>query len=171
MTENQNSESGRRSVLFVCTGNICRSPLAEYFFRDYVTKKGDGNRFNIGSAGAYALDGNHATYEAIEAGRQWGLDLKPHHARATNNAMITSSDYILVMTQAHRNWLLQQYPGFENRIYLALLFPRHLSGEPSDQTDVPDPIGESVGFYLKVLEMLEPVLPDIHMGILEEGSS
>jgi protein-tyrosine-phosphatase len=171
MTEKKISKTNIRSVLFVCTGNICRSPLAEYFFRDYVTKKGDGGRFDVGSAGVYALDGNHATYEAIEAGRQWRLDLKQHHARAIDRDMMASSDYILVMTQAHRNWLLHQYPGYENKIYLTLLFPRHLSGEPPVQTDVPDPIGESVDYYLKVLEMLEPVLPDIHRVALEEDQS
>jgi protein-tyrosine-phosphatase len=165
------NKSSARSVLFVCTGNICRSPLAEYFFRDYVTKKGDGKRFDISSAGTYAFDGNHATLEAIEAGRQWGLDLRSHYARAVNGAIMSSSDYILVMTQAHRNWLLHQHPGYENKIYLTRLFPRHLSGEPKVKTDVPDPIGESVGFYLKVLEMLEPVLPVIYQTALEEGQS
>lgn len=163
--------SGTRSILFVCTGNICRSPLAEYLFRQYVTSRGHGHRFDISSAGTYALDGNQATYEALEAGRKWGLDLGPHRARPVTGDMLAVTDHVLVMTQAHRDLLLRQYPFFENKIYLAMLFPRHLSGEPPGRTDVPDPIGESVGYYLKVLEMLEPVLPDIYQGAIEEDHS
>lgn len=156
------------SILFVCTGNICRSPLAEYFFRDYVEKRGDGGRFNISSAGTFALNGNRATYEAREAGRLRGLDLEPHRAREINGALLSGADHVLVMTRSHRDWLCRHYPGQENKIYLAMLFPHRLEGESPEMTDVPDPIGESVEYYLRVLEMLEPVLPDIYRGALEE---
>lgn len=160
-----------RSILFVCTGNICRSPLAEYLFRDHVEKLNDSGRFRIGSAGTYALNGNRATPEAMEAGRMWGIDLSPHRAREVNGALLAASDFVLVMTRGHRDWLLQQYPAYENKIYLAMLFPRKLAGEASGSADVPDPIGESVDYYLEVLEMLEPVLPEIYSGALEEGDS
>lgn len=156
------------SVLFVCTGNICRSPLAEYLFRDYVENQGKGGRFNIGSAGTFALNGNRATFEAVEAGRRRGLDLSRHRAREVNGALMSAADHVLVMTRAHHDWLCTRYPGLENKVYLAMLFPRRLEGGGRGKADVPDPIGESVDYYLKVLEMLEPVLPNIYRGALEE---
>lgn len=157
-----------RSVLFICTGNICRSPLAEYFFSDYVEKQGAGDRFDISSAGTYAIDGNRATYEALEAGRRRGLDLTPHRARPVNGSLLSAADHVLVMTQSHHDWLCRHYPGLENKIYLAKLFPSHLSGEPPEITDVPDPYGESVGYYLEVLKMLEPVLPKLFRDTIRE---
>ncbi|MHB0914204.1 MAG: arsenate reductase/protein-tyrosine-phosphatase family protein [Thermoleophilia bacterium] len=156
------------SILFVCTGNICRSPLAEYFFSDYVEKQGASDRFDISSAGTFALRGNRATYEALEAGRRRGLDLRPHRARPVDQALLSRTDHILVMTRSHHDWLCRHYPGLENKIYLAKLFPRRLSGEPPEITDVPDPYGESVGYYLEVLEMLEPVLPKLFRDAIEE---
>ncbi|RJQ48112.1 MAG: low molecular weight protein arginine phosphatase [Gaiellales bacterium] len=160
-----------RNILFVCTGNICRSPLAEYFFRDYVEKRGQGGRFQIGSAGTYALDGNRATYEAIEAGRSRGLDLTPHRAREVNGGLMSSADLVLAMTRSHHDWLSTRYPGLENKIYLTMLFPRRYDGRGPGRIDVPDPIGESVEHYLQVLAMLEPALPKICQGILEEDHS
>lgn len=160
--------SSRIRLTFVCTGNICRSPLAEYLFRDFTGKQGNARRFEIDSAGTHAMDGNHATYEAMEAGRRRGLDLRPHRAREIDGGIMTAADLVLVMTRAHHDWLCARYPGLENKIYLAMLYPGRLTGRDRGNVDVPDPIGESVEYYLKVLDMLEPVLPEIHRGALEE---
>lgn len=171
MSGSDHPDNRVRSILFVCTGNICRSPLAEYLFRDYAEKQGDASRFDIGSAGTLALEGNRATREAVAAGRLRGIDLEPHRARGVNDSLMSSADHILVMTQAHHDWLCTRYPGLENKIYLAMLFPRRLRRRFSGRIDVPDPIGESVEYYLKVLDMLVPVLPEIHRGALRRIES
>jgi len=161
----------RKSVLYVCTGNICRSPLAEAQLRDYARKQGVDSRIDVGSAGTHAWDGNPATREAHEAARLWGLDLSTHRAREVRRSIVDSADCILAMTQRHYQWLRREFPASENKIYLALLFPRRLDGESPETTDVPDPIGESVEFYVNVLEMLRPVLPDILDAVLKEDVS
>ncbi len=156
------------SVLFVCTGNICRSPLAEALLKDYVEKQGLGDRFRISSAGTFALNGNPATREGQMAARRWGLDLSAHRAREVSRPIMAASDFVLGMTRRHCFELAAQFPGFENRIYLALLFPRRFSREDAEGIDVPDPIGQSERYYTQVLEMISPALPRILKGLLNE---
>lgn len=156
------------SILFVCTGNICRSPLAEAQLKDYARRHGLAPRFEVSSAGIHALAGYGATYEAQAAGRRHDLDLAAHRARQVDDALMVENDFVLGMTQRQHGWLRREFPQYKNKIYLALLFPRQLAGERPDETDVPDPIGESVEFYIKVLEMLGPALPDITRGALGE---
>ena len=166
------SKAGKKiSILFVCTGNICRSPLAEAQLRDFARKQGVEQRLEISSAGTHAWDGNCATGEALQAGQLWNLDLSSHRAREVRRSIMNESDYVLAMTQRHYQWLRRKFPEQENKIYLALLFPRRLEGESPDVTDVPDPIGESVEFYINVLEMLRPALPEILGAALKEDVS
>ena len=159
------------SILFVCTGNICRSPLAEAQLKDFARKQGAAALLNISSAGTHAWDGNPATREAREAAHLNNLDLSSHRAREVRRSIMNDSDYVLTMTQRHYQWLLGEFPEHKNKIYLALLFPRGLEGESPEVTDVPDPIGESVEFYLNVLEMLRPALPEILGAALKEDVS
>ncbi len=155
------------SILFVCTGNICRSPLAEALLRDYAGRQGKGSLIKVGSAGTHAWDGNPATPEARMAGARWGLDLSGHRAREVRRSIMDDADIILAMTHRHHHYLVQAFPERKNAIYLCLNFPRGLD-QGSAGVDVPDPIGESVEFYLDVLEMLNPALPVILSGALGE---
>jgi protein-tyrosine-phosphatase len=161
-------QPGRVSLLFVCTGNICRSPLAEAFLKDYASKQGQPGRISVSSAGTHAWDGNPATAEASLAGARYGLDLSQHRAREVRRSIIEENDFILAMTIRQHEWLLRAFPESKNKLYLALLFPRRLAGESPEVADVPDPMGESVVFYLNVLEMLQPALPAILGGALRE---
>ena len=122
----------------------------------------------MGSAGTHALTGNRPTHEAMEAGRLAGLVLSSHRARQVDELLMLENDVILGMTQRHHAWLRREFPQYKNKIYLALLFPEELAGEDPQVTDVPDPIGESVKFYINVLEMLRPALPKIARGALGE---
>lgn len=157
-----------RSVLFVCTGNICRSPLAEVLLRNYAKKKGAAHRLKVSSAGTYALNGNAATWEAQQAAASWGLDLSGHRAREVSRSIMADSDFVLGMTKEHCRWLVREFPEHENKIYLALLFPRKVNWERLDGIDVPDPIGQSVRYYAEVLEMLSPALPRIFDNTFKE---
>ena len=154
------------SILYVCTGNICRSPLAEALLRDYAARRGAAGELRVGSAGTHGLTGNPATAEAREAGRRRGLDLSRHRARAVTPQIAAGADIILAATQDHQNWLRRRFPRLENKVYLAMLFPQRLAGQPPAETDIPDPVGESVEYYLEVLDMLQPTLPAVVAGAL-----
>jgi|SRR5665811_800830 len=156
------------SLLFVCTGNICRSPLAEALLEDFASKQGCAHRLRVSSAGTHAWDGNPAMAEAGLAGARYGLDLARHRAREVRRSIIEENDFILAMTISQHEWLRRAFPESENKIYLALLFPRRLAGESPEEADVPDPMGESVAYYLDVLEMLQPAMPAILGGALRE---
>ncbi len=68
------------------------------------------------SAGMYAPDGSPASVNAIEAMREAGIDMTLHRARTITREMLEDADLIMCMTPAHRNILIQQYPGYEDRI-------------------------------------------------------
>ncbi len=89
-------------ILFICTGNTCRSPMAEGIFKSIVNNKD----FTCQSAGLYCADGSPATPEAIEACKEIGIDISEHKSKNLSNIEdISSFDYFIVMTNQHANAL------------------------------------------------------------------
>ena len=115
-------------ILFVCTGNTCRSPLAEGLARALVGSQED---LTFASAGLYALDGAPATSYALAAAAEMGLDLGAHRARSVSAEMIEGADRIYVMTRAQQDGVTRLAARVGGRA--ALLDP---AGE-----DIPDPYG------------------------------
>lgn len=138
-------------VLFVCTGNICRSPTVEYVFRKLVQKKGLQSRFEIRSAGTQAYHvGEGADARATEHARRRGYDLSHHQAARIGRADLERNDWILCMDRSHLEFLeAMGYPGQKARVSLFLTF----LGDP--ELDVPDPYyGGEAGFE-HVLDLCE----------------
>ena len=97
------------NILFVCTGNICRSPMAEGILKKLVTEaRLDGIR--AASAGVCALPGNPASTLARKVAGENGVDISEHRARPVSSDIIDQSDLVLVMEPAHRKSLLASYP-------------------------------------------------------------
>lgn len=126
-----------RSILFVCTGNTCRSPLAEAICRKLLaTRLGihedelSARGYTIRSAGIAAFAGDAASPEAVAIAAELGMDLSQHRSRPVNPELLACSTDVLAMTQAHLAVLMMRYPGEGPR-------PELLAGE----CDVPDPIG------------------------------
>src|SRR6476660_2275322 len=90
------------TVLLVCTGNICRSPMAQGFLRTSFAARGiDG--IEVTSCGTAGWDGSPATPEAIQALREQGIDTSSHQARRLNRRLVEDADLILTMTSEHRD--------------------------------------------------------------------
>jgi protein-tyrosine-phosphatase/tRNA A37 threonylcarbamoyladenosine synthetase subunit TsaC/SUA5/YrdC len=133
-------------VLFVCTGNTCRSPMAEAIFRGLAAERlgcppeeVERHGVVVASAGLAAWAGGPATPAAVEAAAELRGDLRGHESQPLSEGLVRQADVILTMTASHRAALLAQFPEAGGRV--AMLSP--------DRRDVLDPIGGSLETYRK----------------------
>ncbi len=137
-----------RSVLFVCTGNTCRSPMAERIFVKLAREA--GLPWTASSAGTHAAPGMPLTRAAIAALSERGLDGSEHRARPVDAAMLAAADAVFVMEAAQRERLASRFPAFASKI--ALL------GESSD---IEDPVGGDAASYAHCAAAIEAALQTI----------
>ena len=95
-------------IVFVCTANVCRSPMAEKLFVDALEKSSSKKNIKVFSAGISAMDGDQASENSIQACEEIGLDLKDHRSAALTRATAENASAIFCMTESHRA-LLQMY--------------------------------------------------------------
>lgn len=107
-------EAGKLKVLFVCTGNTCRSPMAEGIMRDIALQRGFD--MEVSSAGISAFDGEGASKNSILVLKEMGIDITSHKSRQVNRDMVEDSDLIITMTDYHRELLLRRYNNLENKL-------------------------------------------------------
>jgi protein-tyrosine phosphatase len=105
-----------KSVLMVCVGNICRSPMAEYYFRTALAAR--DHEVTIASAGVRALVGRGADDEALAVMAEQGIDLTPHHARQLSLNDIIAHELILVMEEWQRHDIEHHYPVARGKVHL-----------------------------------------------------
>ena len=130
-----------RSVLFVCSANQCRSPMAETLFRELVQKQNPSNfEWRIASAGCWASTGQPATATAVEAMRLRGLDLSEHRSQPVTEALLAAFDLILCMQYDHKATLRRNYPQAAERVFL-------LSEMSGEEQEIWDPVGYPLDLY------------------------
>src|SRR5687768_2642357 len=106
------------TVLFVCTANICRSPVAEVLFREWLRRKGVPGAWLVVSAGTWAAPGGLAATYSQQMAAERGLSLAHHQARRVDEAMVQSADVVVCMANSHREALQIEFPRHAGRIYL-----------------------------------------------------
>jgi protein-tyrosine phosphatase len=139
-------------VLFVCTGNICRSPTAHGIFEALVEKEGLAEFFTIDSAGTTAYHvGESPDPRSQEHAKKRGYDLSHIRARQVVRSDFEDFDFVLAMDGGHLKALLRQAPP-QSRAEVALFLDHH----PGPHTrDVPDPYYGGAGGFEEVLDLVE----------------
>ena len=132
----------RGKVLFICTGNSCRSVAGEYFLKKFLKEKRIEG-INVDSAGILNLEGMPPPLEIKIVLKEKGIDAESHRSKQVNKEMIEDASLIFVMEERHRESILNASPQSEDKIVLL---------------DIPDPIGRSIDIYRLVLNKLEEAI-------------
>ena len=131
------------SILTVCTGNICRSPLAEYRFKELL----DDKEILVSSAGVNALVGQSADDSALLIADENGLDLKSHKGRALTESIVQENELILVMENHHKKVISDLYPFSTGKVFLL--------GKWLDDPEIIDPYKRSLEMFRAVYEKID----------------
>jgi len=145
------SRKRTQSVLFVCTGNLCRSPMAEGILRDRIEKEGL-EAIRVASAGTWGLEGEPAAKHAINVCSARGVDLSGHVARRLTREMIEESDLVLTMEMEHLQGVLDLVPDGLGKTRMLSRY-----GAEDRRIDLPirDPYGRPKQAYVSCFEELE----------------
>ena len=134
-----------KRILFICTGNTCRSVMAERLMR-HVLQRAGIDSVTAESAGVFAIPDMLPTRETLRVLQEVGVDGSDHRARPLTAAMVEDADLIFVMESFHLDYVLRRQPSAKGKAYLLKaygLFPTEL--EPN--LNIPDPIGKPMEVY------------------------
>lgn len=129
-------------IMFICTGNICRSAMAHWLLKKKLEERNIKN-VEVYSAGIYAVEGDTSTYEAIEVMEEYGVDLKKHRATKVQNSNIKDMDIILCMTLSHKRDLIYMYPELKEKIYTLKEYVK----DEKNGVEIRDPWGYDIVTY------------------------
>jgi len=127
-------------ILFVCTGNLCRSPMAAGFLCQRLARDGLGGRHQVVSRGVWAIDGQPASRYAIQVMAERAIDIADHVAQTISAEDLAEADLVLVMAREHAGALGTTWPQYSWKVHL-------LSEMIGKRQDVQDPYGRSLEVY------------------------
>ena len=144
-----------KKILFICTGNVCRSPMAEELLRSHLNGDRD---VEVSSAGIGAGDGQMPSSYAIEVMKEKGLDISRLRSKPIQAELVRQADCIFVMTYGHLDSLLLLYPAAAEKTFLLREFQPDLT---PDEREVDDPIGQSRETYRACRDQIEHSIPSL----------
>jgi protein-tyrosine-phosphatase len=141
------------SVLFVCTANLCRSPMAEAILKKQASLRPDADQWHIESAGVWAQDGKPAAFLSRYIMEMMGMDISAKQSQPVSLKLLQNFDLVLTMEQEHKDWLEAQYAGSADHVFM-------LSEMVGEVADIPDPIGGELYEYQEVAQLLERIISE-----------
>jgi protein-tyrosine-phosphatase len=138
-----------KSVLFVCTANMCRSPLAEGLFLKKLGEEKDGWR--VESAGTWATEGTPASQKSLQVLTERGVDLSHHRAKVVSRELMGEFALILVMEEGQKEALRVEFPEYKDRVFL-------LSEMIGEYYEIDDPVGRDLEDYRLTAEEIDYIL-------------
>jgi RpiB/LacA/LacB family sugar-phosphate isomerase len=138
-----------KTILFVCTGNICRSPMAEAWFRHLIQGRED---YRVLSAGLGAADGQPPSAYAIRALAELGIDMSHQRSRQLTRELVDQADFIFGMTRGHADAIMLLHPQAMEKVFLLREFDASVE---EFEKDIADPIGGSYEVYLECRQQIQ----------------
>jgi protein-tyrosine phosphatase len=173
-------------ILFVCTGNTCRSPMAEALLRHHL---GDDTSLTVASVGTIGWNGYPATPHAVEVLAERGIDLRSHVSRKISRGEVEHADLIVAMTRKHGWAVAAHEPAAANRTFLLGEITRLARTNPRDAAplrnwvesigaqrpthkpighagdEIHDPVGESIEIYRATADVLDRLLAELALSL------
>ncbi|QSH41301.1 low molecular weight protein arginine phosphatase [Lentisphaerota bacterium ZTH] len=144
-------------VLFVCTGNTCRSPMAEKYFSKLCADAGRAD-IEVISAGTYAGPGDAASGNAVKVMADYGIEMEGFSSSPLSRKLISEADIIVVMSSGHRERIAAFCPGCVDKVRLLMDF-KHGG-------DVPDPFGGDYEDYRQCFEDMKDALENLFLDLI-----
>jgi low molecular weight protein-tyrosine phosphatase len=161
-------------ILMVCTGNVCRSPMAEGFLRAALAERLGAAAPVVSSAGTAGWEGSGAMDESIRSAQEHGVDIRAHQARKLHGAMLEDADLIVCMAAEHRKAIVGAMPDLATKTFTMKELVRLLEESPAQGPldarvaaaaaarngssrpgeDVRDPLGDAIDGYREVADEL-----------------
>lgn len=151
-----------KRVLFVCTGNICRSPMAEGLFRAMARER--GLEVEVFSGGIGAFGGQPPSTHALSAMKKQGISIEHLRSKPVTQDLVQKVDLILVMTYGHLDTMLMLYPGAADKTFLLREFEPDLA---PDEREISDPFGQSQEVYIHCCKQIRQALESF-LQVMEE---
>ncbi|WP_346703953.1 low molecular weight protein arginine phosphatase [uncultured Agathobaculum sp.] len=129
------------TIIFICTGNTCRSPMAEGLFRAHGGEEQTG--LAAASAGLFTQDGLPASDNAVTAAKELGADISAHRSRVLTHEMAQSARYLVCMTGAHYDRVCELFPDCADKVFTLT------------QRDVSDPFGGDLDTYRRAASEID----------------
>ena len=143
-----------KHFLFICTGNTCRSPLAEGLFQLYAKKSESGHRAS--SAGIFAYPGSKASSAVISLLREKGVDFSSFQSSLVSKSLLKEATDVICFTREHLSFLIQNYPSYREKYSLI----GEIGGEIGF-CEIADPFGKGEEGYRSILSYLEEKIPHL----------